>query len=184
MRATIAWKSAAFFLVALLAGGALALGQSGETVGLITEIKVARGTAEVKTAAGVRRTARPLLALRAGDQIHTTEDAAVVVVLTAGRGAVRVDARTTPWTAPPVGDPGKFDKAQSLVTSSLRFLTGAQQEAAEALLISRAGGGPPADRRAARNHPRRSGRRRMGREPARALRCSYHVTDRSGHRAA
>ncbi|HYB71665.1 MAG TPA: hypothetical protein VEH80_13385, partial [Candidatus Bathyarchaeia archaeon] len=46
--------------------------QTGETAGVITEIKPGRGRVEMKPAAGGDwRPARPLLALRAGDSVRT-----------------------------------------------------------------------------------------------------------------
>jgi hypothetical protein len=119
-------------------------GQSGETAGMITEIKVGRGKVEVKSAGADWRAAAPLNALRAGDQVRAVGDAAAVVLLAGGRGTVRVDAKTSPYTlAPPRADDGKADKARTLLAVSLGFLTGGTREPPKALLSTRGVTRPP-----------------------------------------
>lgn len=121
------------------------IGQGGESVGMITEIKVGRGRVEVKPAGGAAwRAAGPLLALRAGDTVRATENATVVVLLTGGRGTLKVDAANSPLvvTAGPPGS-GKLEKARTLVEGSLGFLTASAKEPPKAVLSVRAGARPP-----------------------------------------
>lgn len=88
-------------LGAVLALAAPAGAQTGETAAVITEIKPAKGRVEVKPAAGGDwRPARPLLALRVGDVVRTTEDASAVVLLSGGRGSVRVAGAAGTLTVP------------------------------------------------------------------------------------
>jgi antitoxin (DNA-binding transcriptional repressor) of toxin-antitoxin stability system len=142
MKAFIGWPLAALLLGSALAGVPIAAAQSAETTGLVTEIKLGQGVAEVKRA-GAWRAVAPLLAVRAGDEIRVTEDTVVVVLLTGARGTVRLDARNTPWTAPAVSTGSVLEKAQALVASSIAFLTGAPSGPAEAVISTRAGAGPP-----------------------------------------
>jgi len=68
---------------------------------MITEIHVGRGQVEVRSADSERwRAATPLLTLKNGDAVSTTEDAWVVIVLTGGRGSARVDEAASPFTVP------------------------------------------------------------------------------------
>ena len=136
----------------VLAGALLALvlapaaaAQGRDTVGLITEIKPGRGRVEVKPAAGGDwRVAGPLLALRAGDSVRATEDAAAVIVLTAGRGVVRVVAAVSPVVLPAgAGPDGKADKVLTLLESSLGFLSRTTKEAPKGLLATRSPVPPP-----------------------------------------
>ena len=98
----------------ILSAGILALtvilslptpGRTGEreVAGMITEIHLGEGRADVRSAeTELWRPAIPLLTLRAGDTVTTTQDAWVVIVLTGGRGSVRVDEANAPFsvTAP------------------------------------------------------------------------------------
>ena len=59
---------------------------------MVTEIHPRKGQVEVRSAETERwRPATPLLTLREGDTVNTTQDAWAVIVLTGGRGSVRVD---------------------------------------------------------------------------------------------
>ena len=65
--------------VVMLAGLAipgLVVAQARETAGLVTEIKLGKGKADVKPAGGDWRAAAPLQALRAGDQVRASDRAA------------------------------------------------------------------------------------------------------------
>jgi hypothetical protein len=125
-------------LCALPALAPPALAQTAETVAVITEIKPARGRVEVKPAAGGDwRPARPLLALRAGDVVRTTENASTVVLLSGGRGTVRVDGAAASFTVPGAAAPGQGQKAKALVERSLGFLAGTTREASQAVLATR-----------------------------------------------
>jgi hypothetical protein len=130
-------------IMVALGPAVLANAQPGETVGVVTEIKPGRGRVEVKPAAGGDwRPAAPLLALRRGDTVRASEDALAVILLSGGRGVVRVNAASSPVvleaTAP--GD-GKAQKARTLVESSLGFLAATTKEAPKGLLATR--GVPP-----------------------------------------
>jgi hypothetical protein len=118
-----------------------ARGQAGETAGMITEIKIGRGRVEVKPAGATEwRQVMPLLALRAGDTLRATEDAAAVVLLSGGRGTIRVEAGRSPFVVPglPAGE-GKLQKAIALLEASLNFLTSGARELPQAVLATRAG---------------------------------------------
>ncbi len=122
-----------------------ASGQGAETVGVITEIKAGRGRVEVKPAGTPAwRQARPLLALRAGDEVRATEDASVVILMSGGRGTARVDAKGSPWVVPaPQAGEGKAQKAQALLQASLNYLSSSAKEPPKAVLATRAGARPP-----------------------------------------
>lgn len=118
-----------------------ASGQGGESVGMITEIKVGKGKVEVKPASGGDwRAAGPFLTLRAGDTVRATENATTVILLAGGRGTVKVEAGTSPHVlAAPSGGAGKMEKARSLVEGSLGFLAAGPKEPPKASLSVRAG---------------------------------------------
>lgn len=121
-----------------------AWGQAGETVGMITEIKIGRGKVEVKTGAADWRPASPLNALRAGDQVRASGDATAVVLLAGGRGTAQVEAKNSPYTvAAGQADAGKMQKAQTLLSASLGFLAAGTKEPPKALLSTRSATRPP-----------------------------------------
>jgi hypothetical protein len=131
-------------LCALPALAPPALAQTAETVAVITEIKPGRGRVEVKPAAGGDwRPARPLLALRAGDVVRTTENAIAVVLLSGGRGTTRVEGAGGSFTVPGVGAAGQGQKAKALVEASLGFLAGTTKESSQAVLATRSVARPP-----------------------------------------
>jgi hypothetical protein len=119
--------------------------QGGEAAGVVTEIKIGRGRVEIRPAGTQEwRQAGPLLALRAGDAIRATEDASVVIVLSGGRGSVKVEAASSPFVVPPpqAGE-SKVQKALALLESSLSFLSGSAKELPQAVLSTRGGPKPP-----------------------------------------
>ncbi len=131
-------------LGALRAPAAATHAQTGETAAVITEIKPARGRVEVKAAAGGDwRPARPLLALRAGDVVRTTEDASAVVLLSGGRGTVRVAGAAGTLTVAGVAAAGQGQKAKALVDASLGYLAGTTRESSQAVLATRSMARPP-----------------------------------------
>ena len=136
-------------LLSLILGALLALAppaaaQTGETAGVITEIKPGRGRVEVKAAAGGDwRPGRPLLALRTGDVVRTTENASAVVLLSGGRGTVRVEGAAGTLTVPGVTAAGQGQKAKALVEASLGFLAGTTKESSQAVLATRSVARPP-----------------------------------------
>jgi len=142
----LTWGRGASVVVAL--GGALlsagpASGQ-GETAGMITEMKVGSGSVEVKAAGAGWRPATPLNTLRPGDQVRTSGDATAVVLLTGGRGTVRVGGSASPYVVPGAraGD-SVTDKARALLSASLGFLSTSATESPKALLSTRGGAPEP-----------------------------------------
>jgi hypothetical protein len=115
-----------------------ALAQRAEIVGVITEIKPGRGRAEVKPAGATAwHSGEPLQALRVGDEVRVSEDAAVVVLLSNVRGVVRVDAARSPYLIAQPPRPGKAEKARILVENSITFLSACAKEAPRAILLTR-----------------------------------------------
>ena len=122
-----------------------ARGQGSESAGMITEIKLLRGQVEVRSAGGQEwRKAGPLLALRAGDTVRATEDASTVILLTGGRGSVKVTKANSPFVvaASQAGE-SKTQKAMALLETSLGFLSTTAKEEPRATLSTRGGPKPP-----------------------------------------
>jgi len=118
--------------------------QTAETAAVITELKPGRGRVEVKVAAGGDwKPARPLLALRAGDAVRTTDNASAVVLLSGGRGTVRVEGASGTFTVPGGAAPPQGQKARTLVEASLGFLAGTTRESSQAVLATRSATRPP-----------------------------------------
>jgi hypothetical protein len=120
---------------------------------MITEIRSGRGRVEVR-AAGAQdwRAAAPLQALRPGDAVRATADAWGVIVLSGGRGTVKVDAAGSPHlVAGPRPGETRTQKAAGLLEASLNFLSAGAQEAPRARLSSRAS--PPPVILSPRNGP-------------------------------
>jgi hypothetical protein len=117
--------------------------QSGEAAGMITEIRLGGGTVAVNPAGAEEwRPAAPLMSLRAGDTVRATGGAMAVVLLTAGRGAVRVEASTGPVVIPPLPTAeSKIHKARALVAASLRFLSTGARDVSQTVLGTRSLGG-------------------------------------------
>ena len=142
------WGMPWLALVALLATPWLttpAGGQGGEAAGMITEIKIGRGRVEVRPAGTQEwRRAGPLLAMRAGDAVRATEDASAVILLSGGRGSVKVVAASSPFVVPsrPAGET-KVQKALMLLEASVGFLSTTAKEEPRATLSTRGGTKPP-----------------------------------------
>lgn len=133
------WRTLVVTVVMVLAP-MTALAQSGESAGMITEIKVGKGRVEVKAAGKPDvRAAGPFLALRAGDAVRATENAFAVILLTGGRGTVKVEASNSPYVvaAGAAGD-SKLQKAQTLMAGSVGFLGASAAEPPKAVLSVRA----------------------------------------------
>ncbi|MFZ1060078.1 MAG: hypothetical protein WAP47_12900 [Candidatus Rokuibacteriota bacterium] len=135
--------------VAVFVGGpwlaAPAHGQGSESAGMITELKVDRGRVEVRAAGAQEwRKAGPLLALRAGDTIRVSDEAVAVILLSGGRGSVRVTKANSPYVvaAPQPGE-SKAQKALTLLEASLGFLSTTAKEEPRATLSTRGGPKPP-----------------------------------------
>ena len=117
-----------------------------EVAGMVTEIHPGEGQIEVRSAETERwRPAVPLLTLREGDTVSTTQDAWAVIVLTGGRGSVRVDEANTPFsvTAPTV-DRSRLHKGLKILEASFHFLSTTPRELPQGTLGTRAGMKPPA----------------------------------------
>jgi hypothetical protein len=131
-------------LAAPFAPAAPARAQSAETAAVITELKPGRGRVEVRPAAGGDwKPARPLLALRVGDQVRTSDNASAVVLLSGGRGTVRIEGVSGAFTVPSAAAAGQGQKARALVEASLGFLAGTTKEASQAVLATRGATRPP-----------------------------------------
>src|SRR3990172_2446732 len=102
-----------------------ASGQQNEILGVITEIKVGRGTVAVLTRGSTDwKEAQPLLALRAGDAIRATEDAWAVVVLRGELKSVKVDAINSPLVTPSArGGLTRSQKGLSLLRAAMDYLS-------------------------------------------------------------
>src|SRR3972149_1230722 len=110
--------------------GGPARGQGSESAGMITELKVDRGRVEVRPAGAQEwRKAGPLLALRAGDTIRVSDEAGAGILLSGGRGSVRVTKANSPYVvaAPQPGE-SKAQKALTLLEASLGFLSTTAKE--------------------------------------------------------
>src|SRR6266850_5002964 len=92
------------WLIVVMLAAAPVSAQTRDVGAMITEIRQGRGRIEVSGPGTVDwRPAGPLLALKVGDSLRATDDAAAVVVLAGRRGSVQVDAARSPFvvTAPP-----------------------------------------------------------------------------------
>jgi hypothetical protein len=137
-------------LALLIAGIGLVRGasaQTGEVAGMITEIKLGKGSVEVKPAGGATdwRPAGPLMSLLGGDTVRASGGGWAVILLTGGRGTIRVESGAAPVVVPPpqVGE-GKVQKAQALLAASLGFLSSRAKETPQAVLGTRSWLKPPA----------------------------------------
>ena len=130
-----------FLLAPLLPAPARA--QSAETAAVITELKPGRGKVEVKAAGADWKPARPLLALRAGDMVRASDDARAAVLLSGGRGTVRIEGPSGAFTVPAAAAAGQGQKARALVEASLGFLAGTTRESSQAVLATRSAARPP-----------------------------------------
>ncbi len=111
---------------------------------VITELKIGKGKLEVRAPGGEWRPAGPLQALRAGDEVRATDNAALVILMSAGRGTIRVDAKNSPFVVGPgQSDASKTQKVQALVSGSLGFLSATTKEPPTAVLSTRATARPP-----------------------------------------
>lgn len=140
---------AAWLGIALVAAGvALARdagAQTGEVAGMITEIKLGKGAVEVKPAGGDWRPAGPLMSLLGGDTVRASGGGSAVILLTGGRGTLRVESSAAPVVVPaPKAGEGKVQKAQALLSASFGFLSSRAKEMPQAVLGTRSWLKPPA----------------------------------------
>ena len=95
-------------VLALLAPTVVLGASAGDPVAVLTEIRTGRGEVRVKLAAEADwKAALPLLSLRPGDQIRTTQNAKAVLMFTGGQGTITVSSANSPYTvqAPAAGTP-------------------------------------------------------------------------------
>ena len=117
----------------------------GEPVAMITEIKLGTGSVDVRPAGGVEwRPAGPLMSLVPGDTVRATGTASAVVLLSGGRGTLRVAGGAAPVVIPARGaGQSKLEKAQALLTASFGYLGSQTKELPQAVLGTRGWAGPP-----------------------------------------
>jgi len=144
-RRLAAWLGVA----ALVAGAGLLRGasaQTGDVAGMITEIKPGKGAVEVKPSGGADwRPAGPLMSLFAGDTVRARDGGSAVILLTGGRGTLRVESGSVPAVVPgPRAGEGKLQKAQALLSASLGYLTSQAREKPRTVLGTRSWLKPPA----------------------------------------
>jgi hypothetical protein len=135
---------AGWLVIGVLSAAAPVGAQPRDVGAMITEIKPGRGRIEVSgPGPGDWRPAGPLLALKVGDSLRATDDAAAVVVLAGRRGSVQVDAARSPFlvTAPP--SDSRMQKAFLLLESGLGFLGSSPRETPRPVLSTRSVGRPP-----------------------------------------
>src|SRR5262249_47944486 len=89
------------------------------------------------------RPAAPLNTLRVGDQVRASDDAVAVVLLAGGRGTVRVEAKNSPFALTRPGEDTTSQKARTLLSASLRFLSTGTTDPPQPLLSARGGGRRP-----------------------------------------
>ena len=120
---------------------AFASGQRVELAGMITELKVGRGQVEIKPAGAQDwRRAGPLMALRASDEIRSTDDASAVILLSSGRGSVKVVAGSSPFVVPaPQAGEAKVQKVMTFLDAILSFLLNTAKEVKHAPASTRDG---------------------------------------------
>ena len=133
MRRVIAW-----LIVVGLSAATPIDAQPRDVAAMITEIKPGRGRIEVnRPGAPDWRPAGPLLALKVGDRLRATEDAAAVVVLAGRRGSVQVDAARSPFVVTASPADSKLQKAFLLLEGGLGFLGSDARETPRPVLSTR-----------------------------------------------
>lgn len=112
-------------LIAL--GAAVAWAQ--EPLAVLTEIQMKRGNVEVKPAGQPDWQApKPLLSLRAGDQVRASGEGRAVLVFTGGRGTQVVTQPNSPFTVQAGAAPAAPDRATSVLGNVTNFLLGQPRE--------------------------------------------------------
>lgn len=99
-----------------------------EPVAVLTEMQVKSGRVEVKLGGDPDWQApKPLLPLRAGDQVRVVGEGRAVLVFTGGRGTLLVTQATSPVTVQARTAEGGADRARSIMANVTTFLLGAQR---------------------------------------------------------
>lgn len=141
----IRWSSV-LVLLGFLWSPTVAGSQEREVAGIVTEVHLGGGQVEVRSAGSeLWRTATPLRTLRSGDTVSATGDGWVVLVLSGGRGLVRVDEATSPFVvaAFPAAR-SQLDKGLLILEASFSFLSTTSRDLPHAILGTRGGMKPPA----------------------------------------
>jgi hypothetical protein len=112
-------------LLALVATAAWAQ----EPLAVLTEIQLKRGKVDVKPAGQPDWQApKPLLSLRAGDQVRVVGEGRAVLVFTGGRGSQLVTQANSPFTVQAGPSEGTTDRARAVLSNVTSFLLGQQRE--------------------------------------------------------
>jgi len=117
--------------VVIAAGVLLAAGLAWaqEPLAVLTEIQSKGGKVEVKTAAEADwQSPKPLLSLRAGDQVRASGGGRAVLVFTGGRGTQVVTQANSPFTVHAQAGQGATDQAKTVMANVTTFLLGQQRE--------------------------------------------------------
>jgi len=120
-----------------------ALAWASDPLAVVTEIQARQGKVEVKATGSDWQTPKPLLSLRAGDQVRAVGDARAVLVFTGGRGTQVVTAANSPFVIQALPAEGSTDKARTVLGNVTNFLIGQQRERAYQSLSVRSVRQPP-----------------------------------------
>jgi len=104
--------------------------RANDPVAVVTEIQARSGKVEVKTAGADWQSPKPLLSLRAGDQVRTVGDGRAVLLFTGGRGTQVVTAANSPFTIQAQAADGSSDRARAVLGNVTSFLIGQQRDKA------------------------------------------------------
>jgi len=101
---------------------------ANDPVAVVTEIQARSGKVEVKAAGADWQSPKPLLSLRAGDQVRAVGDGRAVLVFTGGRGTQVVTAANSPFTIQAQAAEGTSDRARTVLGNVTSFLIGQQRD--------------------------------------------------------
>jgi len=108
---------------------AAAVAWAQDPLAVLTEIQVKRGKVEVKPSGQADwQTPKPLLSLRAGDQVRVVGEGRAVLVFTGGRGTQLVTQSNSPFTVAAGASQGTSDRAKAVLANVTNFLPGQQRE--------------------------------------------------------
>jgi len=115
-------------VVGLVALGAV-VAWAQEPLAVLTEIQVKRGKVEVRPVGQPDwQTPKPLLSLRAGDEVRVVGEGRAVLVFTGGRGTQLVTQSNSPFTVQAGATQGTSDRAKAVLGNVTNFLLGQQRE--------------------------------------------------------
>jgi hypothetical protein len=101
---------------------------ANDPVAVVTEIQARSGKVEVKAAGADWQSPKPLLSLRAGDQVRAVGDGRAVLLFTGGRGTQVVTAANSPFTIPAQAADATSDRARTVLGNVTSFLIGQQRD--------------------------------------------------------